>query len=75
MKDLRHKNAAWTVPTDLNGSIAWGGAQLAVLMDLRDELQRLNNLLACQNFLGIPHTLRSINRKLTKPRAKKRGAK
>ena len=62
----RHKDAVWTIP-DKNCSFE--AAHLAVLMDLRDELKKLNTLLHCQNFVDIPKTLRSIQRKL--PTAKK----
>jgi len=44
--------------------------QAALLMDLRDELRRLNDLLHCQNFIEIPATLRSIRRKLPTPARK-----
>jgi hypothetical protein len=44
-------------------------------MDLRDELKlmraelvRLNGLLHCANFVGIPATLRAIRRNTTKKR-------
>jgi hypothetical protein len=47
-------------------------AKLAVLMDIRDELKRLNQLLHCHNFTGIPMTLRSIRRAM--PARKKKGA-
>ena len=50
----------------------WERAGIAVLMDIRDELQRLNRLLSCPNFVGIPHTLKTISRKLP---AKKRARK
>lgn len=40
--------------------------QLAVLMDIREELQRLNLLLHCQNFRDIPHILRSLNKRMAK---------
>lgn len=45
--------------------------QLAVLMDIRDELKKLNALLGCQNFIGIPTTLRSIRRAMPRRRVKK----
>lgn len=34
--------------------------QLAVLMDIRQELNRLNSLLRCTNFLNIPHDLKKL---------------
>ena len=38
--------------------------QVVLLMDIRDELQKLNALLHCQNFVGIPRTLKTIARKI-----------
>jgi hypothetical protein len=43
-------------------------AQLAVLMDIRVELQTLNRVLACPNFQAIPQTLKRISRNTAKPR-------
>lgn len=79
-KDTRLKNISWDV-TNANGNAAsWVTVQVAVLMDIRDELQRLNNVFACSRFLNIPNQLehvakaaRRANRNATKRRtAKKR---
>jgi len=71
MVDTRHKNGNWRLPTDAKGRIeTWQAVEVAVLMDIRDELQRLNGLLHCVNFTGIPATLRSIRRNMP-PRVKK----
>ena len=67
----RLKNSQWDIPDDQSGYV-WGGAQLAVLMDIRDELQTLNRLLGCQRFLDIPYLLRDIKRNTTKPKRSKR---
>lgn len=56
MADTRKKNINWNVGKEAT----WEGAQLAVLMDIRDELQRLNGLLGCANFREIPRVLRTI---------------
>ena len=66
--DRRRKNVNWNV-SDESGNWyqgSYGGASLAVLMDIRDELQTLNQLLACRNFTGIPATLRAIQRNTKK---------
>lgn len=68
---MRHKNTVWK----LNDPPGMDGAQLAVLMDIRDELQRLavlmdvrdelqrlNDLLHCPNFVNIPRELRGLRR-------------
>lgn len=63
MPDKRHKNADWQLPTDDNGSIGtWQAVSIAVLMDIRDELQKLNALLHCQNMRNIPRKLDRIAR-------------
>lgn len=46
--------------------------QCALLMDIRDELQKLNSLLHCSNFTGIPTTLRSIRRAMPVRRPRKK---
>lgn len=56
----RHKDVNWS----LSDSPGIDGASLGVLMDIRDELKRLNNLLHCQNFINIPRELRGIRRDL-----------
>lgn len=64
----RYRNANWTV----NQNPDTDGAQLCVLMDIRDELRFLNNLLGCSNFRGIPVVLKEIRKNTTK---RKREAK
>lgn len=77
MVDNRSKNAMWRVFDDDGGMFdKYEHAQLAVLMDIRDELQELNYTLGCQNCLDIPNILRRIQRNTAKPKAKaKRKAK
>lgn len=73
-KRARHANVTWNFPTTAAGNIAsWEFVQIAVLMDLRDELQRLNRLLHCPNFIAIPRKLDAIHRKIPtqRRRAKK----
>lgn len=64
----RHKNASWHLS---DPAARWEEVQVAVLMDIRDELQRLNSLLHCSNFMNMPHTLRTIS---TNTRRRKRKA-
>lgn len=67
MSDTRRKDANWTICSDTDGpQISFDGAQLAVLMDLRDELKLLNRLLRCENFLAIPKILRDLERNTRK---------
>lgn len=61
----RFKNADWDIRTeDEIRPKVHEDAILAVLMDIRDEMQRLNTLLHCPNFVGIPGKLERIARKL-----------
>jgi predicted metalloenzyme YecM len=70
--NTRFKNVSWPLPTEKDGRIqSWEAVQIAILMDIRDELQRLNSLLHCHNFTGIPATLRGISKKLATPRKPK----
>ena len=73
MIDQRKKDVEWYVcwPEQNDGRVSWEGRQLAVLMDIRDELKKLNGLLHCSNFKAIPGELREIRRNTTKPRRKK----
>lgn len=69
MSDTRHRNCHWILPTDADGRVErWEYVSIAVLMDIRDELQTLNRLLGCPNFTNIPTVLRSIRRNTAKPR-------
>lgn len=69
--DLRHKNADWILPpSDAKGNVTDSTVTNAVLMDIRDELRRLNALLHCPNFVSIPKKLDAIQRKLP-PRRKR----
>ncbi len=52
----RHKDANWDVSERPNTE----AAMLTVLMDIRDELKRINSILNCTNFLEVPRILRTI---------------
>jgi hypothetical protein len=46
----RFRNVQWAMRSTANGDIeSWEQAQLAVLMDIRDELQALNRVMQCSN--------------------------
>lgn len=65
-RDTRHKNGNWPLPTTNKGAPeSWDFVKIAVMMDIRDELQTLNRLLACPNFTSIPTILRTIRRNTT----------
>lgn len=40
----------------------------AILLDIREELKRLNGLLHCHNFVEIPSILRAVKKNTTKKR-------
>lgn len=70
--DRRQANKNWCIVTDENTwSDVMPGMSLAVLMDIRDELQRLNRLLHCSNFVAIPTILRRIDQNAAKKKAPK----
>jgi hypothetical protein len=67
----RYKNAQWSLRgNDADPTVSHDNIQLALLMDIRDELQALNSLFRCGNFLEIPHTLKRISRNTAKPKPK-----
>ena len=70
MLDRRRKDETWAVCSEINPDMTFDGAQLAVLMDIRDELKRLNTLLHCPNFVEFPHILRRIRLNTTKRKRK-----
>ena len=63
----RHAGVDWTIPDKPQ---SWEQVNTAVLMDLRDELKRLNALLSCPNFTRIPATLRTIQRNTARRKKK-----
>ena len=68
MADRRRKNVVWTLRVNDDGTVPEQQAQLAVLMDIRDELQELNARLRCQETLRIPRYLKRIASNTAKPR-------
>ena len=72
MADTRKKNTNWGIKTNDDGTTPTPDAHLATLMDIRDELQRLNSLLHCSNFVEIPRKLDAIKRNTAKKRKTRR---
>jgi len=60
----RYKDYDWNVCRNADGTYSIDLIKVNLLMDIRDELKRLNALLNCPHFTGIPTTLRSIRRAL-----------
>jgi len=71
MADKRRKDVNWWVADELGKCLSVDHAQLAVLMDIRDELQNLNARINCHETLAIPRWLRRISSNTAKPRRKK----
>lgn len=72
MSDTRHKDVDWGMSRNLNGTLSYDQAQLAVLMDIRDEMKRLNQLLYCSHFQAIPYKLDRISANTHKPKRRKK---
>ena len=59
--DDRRKANVNRAPAEADGKVpTWERVNLAVLMDIRDELQKLNRLLACENFISMPRVQKQI---------------
>lgn len=58
----RHKNVEWNLPD--NPPLEY--AKLGVLMDIRDELQALNNKLDCFRVRRMLDTVQRIDKRLSK---------
>jgi len=61
-------NIQWQTPPDAQWR--WEHVAVEVLMDIRAELQILNGLLHCQNFVDVPAKLDRIAKNTRKRRAK-----
>lgn len=77
MKSRTHaelRNIDWSIWMQDNGACAQDQVVLVLLMDIRHELQRLNNVLQCPNFIAVPSKLDAIVRNTT-PKRRRRRAK
>lgn len=68
----RFKDAEWNLPPgETRGSIGhWNALQSAILMDIRDELKKLNRVFECYNFVRIPRVLDRIQRNTAEKKKK-----
>lgn len=71
MSKTRGKDILWAALTLSGESPNLDSAQLCVLMDLRDELKKLNRVFECSNFLDIPRKLDRIDLNTKKAKRKK----
>lgn len=72
----RHKNINWSLPDRFFEN--WEQVHAAILMDIRDELQAINNKLGCYRVSGALDAIRIMHKtgvKIRKPaKRKKEGA-
>jgi hypothetical protein len=68
----KYRNTEWQTRNAFGIAHSWDTAQVDVLMDIRDELQKLNRVFECGNFLRIPYTLECIQKNTKKPKKRKR---
>ncbi len=72
MNERALKNQVWDLKPSSGGGYSWEAIHTGLLMDIRDELQRLNRLLHCPNFMSMPYVLQDIKKNTTKRRRKKK---
>jgi hypothetical protein len=73
MRDQRERDRDWLVVDRTTGRVpTWERVAVAVLMDIRDELGKLNAAIYCPNFVAIPRTLQRISKNTAKPKRKTR---
>lgn len=77
MADRRWKDYNWYVATadGKKYEVISQAQMLAVMMDIRDELKRLNNVLQCPNFIAVPSKLDAIKTELRQVRLNTRKKK
>lgn len=68
----RFKNRNWNLGDDSKQIESTEYVTFALLMDIRDELQRMNAILHCSNFIQLPHTLKIIEKNTRKRVYKKK---
>ena len=71
MADRRRANEDWLIANEEGVVPTWERVGIAVMMDIRGELQNLNGLLRCPDFQSIPRTLRAIRQNTNRKKAKK----
>lgn len=69
--DKRRKNSSWLLNMSPDNTCSNEDARLAVLMDIRDELQGIRRRLDCGETLQIPSILKSIRANTSKRNRKK----
>ena len=73
--NYRNKNADWELYPLANGNFSLDAVKCALLMDIRDELRSLNELLGCDNFRAVPKRLSRIEANTRRPKRERKPAK
>lgn len=62
MSEHKKANLEWDATNAKGGVDTWEQVNSILLMDIRAELRRLNALLHCSNFIGIPSQLAQLRK-------------
>lgn len=65
------ETTTWNVRVNDGDSVPYDDIKVVLLTDIREELKKLNRLLSCSNFTGIPQTLRRIDTNTRKRKRRK----
>lgn len=73
-RDYRNatRNVDWSVWINDDGTVSREWLQVAVLMDIREELREIRRIVTCHNTIDIPRILRRIATNTTKTRKVKK---
>lgn len=73
MADTRQRNVNWKLNINSDGTVPHGDAELAVLMDIRDELRTIREqcvalvtVTRCSNIQRAFRNIEQINKRLAK---------
>jgi hypothetical protein len=71
-RDERHKDGNWRIVANESGTLNWDQVHAALLMDIRDELKRLNARLHCYRVDHMVEAIGRIDRRLRPKRKLKK---
>lgn len=70
----RSANVEWDLASDQGlhlDSLMYQHIQCQLLMDIRQDLRDVKNVVGCHNFIDVPNILRGVRRNTAKPRKPK----
>lgn len=70
-----HQNSSWSLWQNPDGTFSSETVTRAILLDIRTELSRMNNVLQCHNTVRIPGILDQIAKNTKKRKYTKKGGK